>query len=738
MIMRYLSVILIAILTSHARAECNFVTSDYIDEMTKPSNISFIDVKIHKSSKFARNVFKIVTSKSDSGNIPPNLRKKFKAVVTVKYKFGNCSYQAMVRQSGDMKDHVKFVDDGPIQSLDVKLKDGNVFNATRFKLLIPETRYGKNEILATLILRDLGFIAPETFEVNVSINNVKALMLFQEKAEKELLEKNFRREGPIFEGDESLLWSYKDYGRFELEPLALARLTNDNWFKKGYTSKQIVIKSYEDLQTSLLDYASKNLKDLNLHTVFPNSLKNKTFINYHSVLIAMNGIHALRPPNRKYYYNAIEGYFEPIYYDGNVMFIPPKKDWLFKPITQDIIDSLLPIRPTEKFISLVLNVVTSEKLKKNFIDRIILDEENELFFSGSVNQFKKNLSNIVSNISKQDLSRDVIIKNKIRDNSWYTNYQKEKGVDQTIITRIKVDRLGLSLHVEDGSILKVLEKDLAKILSRNEIDGKRFVFIPENQNIRANNEVKFIHLGNKIIKLSKGIDLDIDEKNKRLQFMQTDPKDWVLLLGGDYSNWELVFKGAEQSKELVKLEEQRFNEFGLTGCLTLYKTVINDAKFFISSGRCEDSINFIDSDGEGVSLTVKDSFADAVDADFSRLSFSNLEVVNAGNDCFDVSNGHYFVRESILNQCQDKAISVGEMSSFRGKDVFVRNANIGVSSKDSSRVLIESFHAIEVTQCAEAKRKKQEFGGATLKLINLNCESSYEVDSESKILKSNS
>ena len=156
----------------------------------------------------------------------------------------------------------------------------------------------------------------------------------------------------------------------------------------------------------------------------------------------------------------------------------------------------------------------------------------------------------------------------------------------------------------------------------------------------------------------------------------------------------------------------------------------------MSSGRCEDSINFIDSDGEGVSLTVKDAFADAVDADFSRLSFSNLEVVNAGNDCFDVSNGQYFVRRSILNQCQDKAISVGEMSNFWGKDVFVRNANIGVSSKDSSRVLIESFHAIEVAQCAEAKRKKQEFGGAILKMTNHNCESSYEVDSESKILKS--
>ena len=179
--MRYLSVILILILSSHAKAECNFVTADYIDEMTKPSNISFIDVKIHKSSKFARNVFQIITSKSDNKNIPPNLRKKFKAVLTVKYKFGSCSYQAIVRQHGDLKDHVKLTDGGgPIQSLDVKLKDGNVFNSTRFKLLIPETRYGKNEILATLILRDLGFIAPETFEVNVAINNVKALMLFQE------------------------------------------------------------------------------------------------------------------------------------------------------------------------------------------------------------------------------------------------------------------------------------------------------------------------------------------------------------------------------------------------------------------------------------------------------------------------------------------------------------------------------------------------------------------------------
>ena len=38
-----------------------------------------------------------------------------------------------------------------IRSLDVKLKEGNILNAVRFKLLIPNSRNGLNEILATLI-----------------------------------------------------------------------------------------------------------------------------------------------------------------------------------------------------------------------------------------------------------------------------------------------------------------------------------------------------------------------------------------------------------------------------------------------------------------------------------------------------------------------------------------------------------------------------------------------------------
>ena len=74
-------------------------------------------------------------------------------------------------------------------------------------------------------------------------------MLFQEDSQKELLERNRRREGPIFEGDESIMWgNYKakddnDNVMF-LEKASLARLINWKWFLKGYSSQLISLNSF--------------------------------------------------------------------------------------------------------------------------------------------------------------------------------------------------------------------------------------------------------------------------------------------------------------------------------------------------------------------------------------------------------------------------------------------------------------------------------------------------------------
>ena len=145
---------LIFSINSTVFAQCNFNISKQINKLSNPKSISSIEINVSKSSAYFKNAFKIFSLRSMI--ISPKLKKKFKASLKVNYKFGTCTYAARIRQHGDSRDHIKLIESGNvIRSLDVKLKEGNILNAVRFKLLLPETRYGTNEILTSLILRKL-------------------------------------------------------------------------------------------------------------------------------------------------------------------------------------------------------------------------------------------------------------------------------------------------------------------------------------------------------------------------------------------------------------------------------------------------------------------------------------------------------------------------------------------------------------------------------------------------------
>ena len=76
--------------------------------------------------------------------------------------------------------------------------NGNILGVVKFKLFLPETRYGDNEVFVTSVLEKLNFTVPRTSYVNVNVNNFgEKIYIFQEKVVKELLEFNNFREGPI-------------------------------------------------------------------------------------------------------------------------------------------------------------------------------------------------------------------------------------------------------------------------------------------------------------------------------------------------------------------------------------------------------------------------------------------------------------------------------------------------------------------------------------------------------------
>jgi len=727
--LRLIIFIIIYLISNSALANCNFKTANYLSELGIPKKIQSINIEIPKAGKYNLNSVKILVSRSD--NILPHLKKTFRANVIVKYGFGKCTYKARIRQNGDWKDHIKLDKNGKIiRSLNVRLSDGNILNAVKFRLLIPETRNNHNEILGTLILRELNFISPETFEVNTVINNVESVMLFQEIAAKELLEKQKRREGPLFEGDESILWSYKDkeFENFELESLSLARMINQKWFIRGESSQIISLKAFDQLQNAYLNY-SQEIKKRKKVFIFPNNKINYVFDNFFLTLLAMDGLHGLRPHNRQYYYNVFLDYFEPVYYDGNLN--------LNKKIKLD--NSLIKLINREKFdykyLNKLISIKNSAEIFEKFKNRVLIEEnEAEKFFHTSTENIIRNIKSIINLISKFDNKE---LNNKTFDEQIknFKNFQSLNEINQIIIVDL--------LKKDDEYIAKTLEKneinlsvsDVAKLISRNKLNNDRAVYIKKSNSKNTNvvKRQKLFDKNNSEILYSGSLEISIDENTKNITFKQKNKSDWVLIKDTDLIDWNINFIGTDVIDGNDSLNKQRFNSSGMTGCLNFYKVYFKRTSLKASDSSCEDSINIVNSKGYISNFNVINAKSDAIDIDFSEVEIDQINVTNAGNDCFDVSGGKYKLNNINLNNCKDKGISVGEKSYFFAKKLILDNSKIGVSSKDSSTTKIDNANFTNTKYCFEVAKKKQEFQGAILKFEKLNCEENYIIDESSLV-----
>jgi hypothetical protein len=723
--------ILIALLFSvSAQAECNFSHANHINNLKNPKNIKLIDVKVPKSAKWQKNFIRIITSKSK--NIPADLKKSFKAKIKIEYIFGECEFWGTVKQNGDWKDHINLVDNGlPVRSLNVKLDEGNILNSVYFKLLIPETRNGLKEIFGISILNTLGFITPETFIVNVTVNDVRSKMIFQEASRKELLERNGRREGPIFEGDETLLWGED---RLYNDDIALARLENKNYFLKGSSSESITLRAFKKLQAEYI----KQTNNIPNRVIDPNAsleftfLQNIEFQKYHFVMQALDADHGLIPHNRKFYFNAFENSFEPIYYDGNVLINNFSTNPSFN---ISYIENAYQDLNINKFTTNVLSEGVKKSASSFFFNRAKLPLNNsEALF----NQYWEHFAYRVNALSNK-ISKEKLFNGAYKDINSEIAIFTDRAVNHPMIENLFIDLEKIS---SSKYSLKTKNKEnifnseeVARILSKNSINGTRSTLLGFDLD-QEKLVLKKLSFGEGEIIAMKGISIKINDKEKKITVLQNKGTDWILFNGVIFDDWSIKFVGVSDNSNIEM--DQRFNEFGMTGCLNFYKTDFNNNNIEVIDGMCEDSLNIVDSSGEISSILIERSFADALDIDFSYVNISELKVNNAGNDCFDVSGGKYNITSALLKSCGDKGISVGEASRLISSNLNLSSSNIGISSKDLSIIDINKANITDVNICAEARQKKQEFGGAKIKLNLFQCDGAIENDSNSIILIKNS
>jgi hypothetical protein len=231
------------------------------------------------------------------------------------------------------------------------------------------------------------------------------------------------------------------------------------------------------------------------------------------------------------------------------------------------------------------------------------------------------------------------------------------------------------------------------------------------------------------------MDIKFDELNNQLNFKPTFQEDWALITNSDLTDIKINFDSKLKLPKQIKMIS-RINEFGLTGCITIHKSKFKNTSIEANgkNTKCEDIINLVNSDGKINKIFIQNGSADGLDIDFSQLEIDVLNVAGSPNDCADFSKGVYEVKLVNMQECGDKAISIGEKSIFQSDNIKIYSSNIGISSKDSSKTYVDVFVANSVETCAEAYQKKQEFFGSKIIFKNLTCpKNNFYLDKNSNI-----
>ena len=748
----------------------NSLTKEFFSDYENLA-IKKIEIDINNYRNWVTNNIKIITS--NTRFIENKYKKKFKGKVKVIYENGDfCIFLGRVRHSGDAKDHIALKGNSIIQSLDVSLDTGSIKGITKFKLFKPDVRGVLNDVvLQTEILRELGYLAPRSAKVIARVNETVSVMLFQEKAAKELLEYNNRREGPILEGDQKYFfklvqdipdnelsnWSVgTPFLRNKSMKVMLTKSTNSRIVNRSQVHKKIYLKAVNNLNLIYLYWANRFQDgennfffDYDLDNELLGLLNKKNIIKldkYNILMQATNSHHALSVSNRKFYWNAIENYYEPINYDANPDIdrdAPTTTNSKFRfPISKYYQISINELKKD-------LNKIDLQKLLKKISVNGLNFTTNEL-----EKKFKKILSNLERiNENYQSLDENLVLSNRLKPiENLLTKFNDTLDDIDPKAYLITFDERGDQLlkckvFLKECKNIKLSDDELSLLLEGElNLDNTNYQYLGQNFNLSnlSNKDINFnqIKLNDTSIFFEQGVNVKIEKESKTIFIQQTRAGAKIYFINGKIKNFTIKYVGKKvidinQDFNLLEIPKDfPINSSSLTGCISFINLEVEKLKIEANNSSCEDTINFINSVGHVERVNILNSFSDALDVDFSKINFDNINIENALNDCVDFSSGNYILKRLNLKNCGDKGLSIGEKSTIKLENIKIKNANMGIATKDSSVLSLINAEMNDVKTCVSAYNKKQEYFGGYIEMENLSCENylkKAELDNFSKI-----
>ena len=682
-----------------------------IQNLNIPKEIKF-ELTNSEYNKYLRRSMRAYTDGELYGE--KNIKKKYKKWIDAKILIDKKKINAKIRILGDWKDHLR----PPHTSLKIKLIDDSYYGLTRFNLFLPETRNGENEVFWTLMLNTINFPSLFTKMIDVNFNGNIYKAIFQEDATKEFLERN--------ELTETVILKKNDFHFYLNEK---EREIYENFFPSSF-----VIDNNNFLKNDISNFIASEAIALRSNINFEKQVLNEDFF---ASIHRKYASHGLSETNRKYIYIPHKKMFLPLYYDGNVQFLPGKTDCKYEIKTQVLKDFKKNYKAlTNKTLSKMQECVFKDIYS---LSKTSVKDKSSAFLANNFDTKKTLKYSEIKNKTLNYLNKtEVIQKENIEK-------PKEKGIFYTFILDDKY--FSCFLNIEDKGIKfcsRIAGSEYSKFISESGRYKKIDNFKSFTINLGAfNKEIPIIKLDNSSNEfiLDKNatyyfVKANINNQDLKFIFKNSESK---LFIQGNFTNINFDFK-RDFNDSMVQFDDVRYDKNLLTGCVNFFDSYFEKISIRSSDMICEDSVNIKNSFGDIKNIKINDSLFDALDLDFSKLVIKNVNINNAKNDCLDFSFGEYQIIKASLNNCGDKGVSVGEKSKANLDDVDISFSNTGVASKDSSKTNIKELKIENINTCLAAYNKKKEFKGSEIKIKNLSCKKykfKKEIDKLSKIYISN-
>jgi hypothetical protein len=368
-----------------------------------------------------------------------------------------------------------------------------------------------------------------------------------------------------------------------------------------------------------------------------------------------------------------------------------------------------------------LGVEAPESKIENFLDSVLLNIEKLTAAKLQTVNFEDEINNIMSYWKNlEDFDRTIVLNDisfVIKDDlNAFKRCNQNSSFFECNKIEFEIEKLELykSLLTQD---LTSIQKNLTETVYLGNISSDKYFDRPKLQSVIFNEipETTFFH--------SKGISISLNAKKQHIVIKNSslgDKDQQVSISGGVLKGWKI------HTSEGTRLgypfnENDRLSNSHLTGCITFSDIELLETTISIGPSNCEDALHFVRVLGRNIKVLIQDARSDALDADFSNIFFSSLDIFRAGNDCIDMSSGTYLIQTAVLMQCGDKGISGGEKSKIKITNVSIDGSLIGIVSKDSSIVDVKKFSISNTPVCLAAYRKKKEFLGGTINFDQHKC-----------------